>query len=937
MAMLGNFLHFSPMVLAISTSKPSLPNQSKRTKATPSSLKNCKTIDELKMFHLSLTKQGLDDDVSAITKLVARSCELGTRESLSFAKEVFEYAEENGESYGTCFMYNSLIRGYASSGLCKEAILLFIRMMNSGISPDKYTFPFGLSVCAKSRDKGNGIQIHGLIIKMDYAKDLFVQNSLVHFYAECGELDCARKVFDEMSERNVVSWTSMICGYARREFAKDAVDLFFRMVRDEDVIPNSVTMVCVISACAKLEDLETGEKVYDFIRDSGIEVNDLMISALVDMYMKCNAIDIAKRLFDEYGASNLDLCNAMASNYVRQGLTKEALGVLNLMMDSGIRPDRISMLSAISSCSQLRNILWGKSCHGYVLRNGFESWDNICNALIDMYMKCHRQDTAFRIFDRMSNKTVVTWNSIVAGYIENGEVDAAWETFNTMPEKNIVSWNTIISALVQENMYEEAIEVFHYMQSQECVNVDGVTMMSIASACGHLGALDLAKWIYYYIEKNRIQLDVRLGTTLVDMFSRCGDPESAMSIFNSLTNRDVSAWTAAIGAMAMAGNVERAIELFNEMIEQGLKPDGVVFIGALTACCHGGLVQQGKEIFNSMEKLHGVSPEDVHYGCMVDLLGRAGLLEEALQLIKDMPTEPNDVIWNSLLAACRVQGNVEMAAFAAEKIQVLAPERTGSYVLLSNVYASAGRWNDMAKVRLSMKEKGLRKPPGTSVIQIRGKTHEFTSGDESHPEMRKIEAMLDELSQRASDLGHVPDLSNVLMDVDEQEKIFMLSRHSEKLAMAFGLISSNKGTTIRIVKNLRVCSYCHSFAKFASKVYNREIILRDNNRFHFIRQGKCSCSDFCLTDDDLEDLKGCLDLGFGFSYDEIPELCNTLPALELCYSMSQKFLDDKHNCISHRKIIANWKISSPGDNPDDVKARLKYWAQAIACTVQLCS
>ncbi|CDY10297.1 BnaC05g29820D [Brassica napus] len=739
MAILGTVLHLSPMVFATSTSRPFLPNQTHRNKPTTNSLsspiislKNCKTIDELKLFHHSLAKQGLDNDVSAITKLVARSCELGTRESLTFARKLFDV------SYGSRYMYNSLIRGYASSGLCEEALLLFLRMMIDGISPDKYTFPFGLSACAKSRTIRDGAQIHGLVVRMDYAKDLFVQNSLVHFYAECGDLVCARNVFDEMPQRNVVSWTSMICGYARRGFAKEA-------------------------------------------------------------------------LFEQYGARNLDLSNAMASNYVRQGLTKEALDVLSLMMDSGVRPDRISMLSAISSCSQLKNILLGKSCHGYVMRNGFESWDNICNALIDMYMKCRKQDTAVKMFDRMLNKTVVTWNSIIAGYIEN------------------------------EGMFEEAIEVFRSMQGQEGVDADGVTMMSIASACGHLGALDLAKWIYYYIEKNGTQLDVRLSTSLVDMFSRCGDPETAMSIFNGLANRDVSAWTVAIRAMAMSGNAERAIELFDEMIEQGLKPDGVVFVGALTACSHGGLVQQGKEIFESMKKLHGVSPEDVHYGCMVDLLSRAGLLEEAMQLIKSMPLEPNDVIWNSLLAACRVHGNVEMAAYAAAKIQVLAPERTGSYVLLSNVYASAGRWNDVAKVRLSMKEKGLRKPPGTSLIEIRGKTHEFTSGDESHPEMRKIEAMLDEVSR---ELGHVPDLSSVLMDVDEQEKRFMLSRHSEKLAMAFGLISSNKGTRIRIVKNLRVCSDCHSFAKLASKAYDREIVLRDNNRFHFISQGKCSCNDF---------------------------------------------------------------------------------------------
>ncbi|CAN8270440.1 unnamed protein product [Cochlearia groenlandica] len=601
------------MLLATSSSSSRLylPNQTKsattNTNNNVSSLKNCKTVDELKIFHRSLTKQGPENDFSAITKLVSRSCELGTRESLSFAREVFDYSVETNKS---CFMYNSLIRGYASSGLCDEALSLFLRMIVARISPDKYTFPFVLSACAKSRAYRVGFQTHGLIAKTRYAKDMFVENSLVHFYAECGEIVCARKVFDEMSERNVVSWTSLICGYARRDLAKEAVDLFFDMTRDGDVVPNVVTMVCVVSACGKLGDLETGEKVYAFI------------------------------------------------------------------------------------------------------------------------------------------------------------------------------------------------------------------------------------------QKNKIPIDVKLGTALIDMFSRCGDPESAMLVFDSLTNRDVSAWTAAIRTMAMAGKAKLAIELFDEIIQQGLKPDSVAFVGALAACSHGGLVQQGKQIFDSMEKLHGVSPKDVHYGCMVDLLGRAGLLEEALRFIKAMPLEPNDVIWSSLLAACRVQGNVKMAAYAAERIQVLSPDRTGSYVLLSNAYALAQRWDEMAKVRLSMKEKGLRKSPGTSLVVIRGKTHEFTSGDESHPEMLEIEAMLDEISHRASESGHIPDLSNVLMDVDEQEKRFILSRHSEKLAMAYGLITSNKGNTIRIVKNLRVCSDCHTFAKFTSKLYNREIVLRDNNRFHFIQQGKCSCNDF---------------------------------------------------------------------------------------------
>jgi pentatricopeptide repeat protein len=401
----------------------------------------------------------------------------------------------------------------------------------------------------------------------------------------------------------------------------------------------------------------------------------------------------------------------------------------------------------------------------------------------------------------------------------------------------------MIGALVQESMFKEAIELFRVMQS-EGITADKVTMVGVASACGYLGALDLAKWIHGYIKKKDIHFDMHLGTALVDMFARCGDPQSAMQVFNKMVKRDVSAWTAAIGAMAMEGNGTGAIELFDEMLQQGIKPDGVVFVALLTALSHGGLVEQGWHIFRSMKDIYGIAPQAVHYGCMVDLLGRAGLLSEALSLINSMQMEPNDVIWGSLLAACRVHKNVDIAACAAERISELDPERTGIHVLLSNIYASAGRWDDVAKVRLHLKEKGAHKMPGSSSIEINGKIFEFTTGDESHPEMTHIEPMLKEICCRLRDIGYVPDLTNVLLDVNEKEKEYLLSRHSEKLAIAFALISTGQGMPIRVAKNLRICSDCHSFAKLVSKSYSREIIVRDNNRFHFFQQGFCSCGDY---------------------------------------------------------------------------------------------
>ncbi|XP_057982054.1 pentatricopeptide repeat-containing protein At3g22690 [Malania oleifera] len=839
---------FCPSPLVVATPESITRSNQTEAKSVPEdchgigSFRFCKKMNELKQLHGQVMKKGLIHDTSTLSNLIAACTEMASYESSDYARKALELFMEDQETIGTVYLWNSLIRCYSFAGHGEEAVLTYLQMLAKGVTPDHFTFPFLLSACSKIAAFREGSQIHGSVIKRALDEDVFIENSLIHFYFECEEIAYGRKVFDRMRDKNVVSWTSLICGYARRGLPSEAVSLFFNMVAT-GFRPNSVTMVCVISACAKLQDLNLAERACTYIGESELKTNTLMVNALVDMYMKCGATDAATRLFDDYVNRNLVLYNTILSNFVRQGLARRALDILDEMLRQGPQPDRVTILSAISASAQLGDFSFGKCCHGYVLRNGLEAWDSICNAIIDMYMKCGKQEIACRVFDHMSNKTVVSWNSLVAGFIRNGDVQSAQETFNEMPENDIVSWNTIIGALVQESLFEEAIEFFRAMLSKG-MKPDRVTMVGVASACGYLGAFELAKWTYAYIERNEIHCDMLLGTALVDMFARCGDTKSAMRIFDKMLKRDVSAWTTAIGAMAMEGNGERAIELFNEMLKQGVKPDGVVFVGLLTACSHCGLVEEGMHFFKSMKEIHGIPSQIVHYGCMVDLLGRAGLIEEALNLIKGMPMEANDVIWGTLLAACQTHKSFEIAKYAAERMKKLGHERTGIQVLLSNIYASAGKWTDVASVRLHMKKKGVRKVPGSSSIEINGMVHEFTSGDESHPDMAHIAPMLHEMNCRFKDAGYAPDLMNVLLDVDEQEKEYLLSRHSEKLAVAFGLISTAKGMPIRVVKNLRMCSDCHSFAKLASKIYDREIVVRDNNRFHFFRQGLCSCGDY---------------------------------------------------------------------------------------------
>lgn len=799
-------------------------------------------VSELRQSHGQVIKNGQTHGLSHLKELIRASTKMGSHGSLDYARKSFEFFLEDQGTAGTAHIWNSLIRGYTLAGRGGEAILIYYQMTAKGVRPDHFTFPFVLSACAKVVGFRDGVQLHGLVIKMGFDGDVFVNNSLIHFYFECGEVADGQKVFDIMHEKNVVSWTSLICGYARKDFLRKAVSLFDEMLA-EGIRPTSVTMVCVISACAKLRDLDLGEKACAYAGLLGLKNNTVLVNAAVDMYMKCGAIDTAARLFHECAEKNLVLYNTIMSNYASQGCARKVLDVLNQMLQLGLQPDKVTMLSVISASAELGDHDFGMCCHGYVIRHGLEGWDNISNALIDMYMKSNKQEKACIIFDLMSKKTVVSWNSLIAGFIRNGNLGSAWEVFHEMPCSDLVTWNIIIGSLVQESLFEEALELFRVMQSRG-INADKVTMVSVASACGYLGALDLAKWTHCYIAKNGIYCDMRLATALVDMFARCGDPQNAMLVFSKMKKRDVSAWTAAIGAMGMEGNGKRAIELYNDMLRQGVKPDGIVFVGLLTACSHCGLVEEGRRIFASITEIHGLSPQIVHYGCMVDLLGRAGLIEEAVDLIKGMPIKPNYVIWGALLAACRTHKNVEIATYAAERMRESGHVRTGGHVLLSNIYASVGKWADVAAVRLQLKNKGVHKVPGSSSIEIDGMIHEFTSGDESHFDMAHIVLMLHEMGCRFRDAGYAPDLTNVLLDVGEQEKQYLLSRHSEKLALAFGLINTSKGVQIRVVKNLRMCSDCHSFVKLASKIYDREIVVRDINRFHFFKHGLCSCGDY---------------------------------------------------------------------------------------------
>ncbi|XP_062082770.1 pentatricopeptide repeat-containing protein At5g66520-like isoform X2 [Humulus lupulus] len=451
---------------------------------------------------------------------------------------------------------------------------------------------------------------------------------------------------------------------------------------------------------------------------------------------------------------------------------------------------------------------------------------------------------ARRVFDSMPLRDVVSWTTLIAGYSQCGFVDEAFQLFELMPERNAVTWNAMIASYVQNNRFHEAFALFRRMREEE-VTLDKYLAASMLTACTGIGALHQGKWIHDYIEKSCIELDSKLVTTIIDMYCKCGCLDKAFQVFNEWPHKGISSWNCMIGGLAMHGKGEAAIELFEEMQRRMVAPDHITFVNLLSACAHSGLVEEGRHHFQCMTRVYGIEPRREHFGCMVDLLGRAGMLEEARELIDEMPISPDAGVLGALLGACKIHGNIKLAEEIGEEVIKLDPENSGRYVLLANLYARAGRSEDVAKVRKLMNDRGVKKVAGFSMIELEGAVHEFIAGGRTHPESKDIYGKVNEMLEDIRCVGYVPESDGVLLhDVEEEEMENPVYHHSEKLAIAFGLLKTKPGETIRISKNLRVCKDCHNASKLISKVFDREIIVRDRNRFHHFKNGLCSCKDY---------------------------------------------------------------------------------------------
>eukprot|EP01018_Ginkgo_biloba_P019984 Gb_41801 [translate_table: standard] len=599
----------------------------------------------------------------------------------------------------------------------------------------------------------------------------------------------------------------------------------------------------VLRECINSKALAEGKIVHANLIKTGFRSVIILQNTLVSMYAKCGTLENARQVFDKMLERSSVSWTVMLTGYVQRGHSEEALKFFSQMQHAVVKLDRFSLVSVFKACASLAAQNQGKQLHGSTVKTGFESDVFVGSALVDLYAKSGNIEDAYNVFEKIPNRDVVLWNAMIAGFAQNANVDDAHKVFEKMPERDVVSYSTLIAGYSQNGYAEEALKLFYQIRPAG-LKPDQYTIASVVRACAALAVLDQGTQLHTQIIKTGLDFDVFVGSALVDMYAKCGSMEDARKSFTIMPKRNVVSWTAMIASYALHGRGREALQLFEEMQRAGTRPNHITFIGVLSACCYLGLVKEGRHYFDSMSRDYGITPRVEHYTCMVDILGRVGLLDEAEELIHQMPFEPDAVVWRTLLGACRVHGDIELGKRAAESVLRLKPQDAASYVLLSNIYAAAGRWDDVACVRKMMKERIVKKEPGLSWIEVKNTVHSFVIGDRLHPQTVEIYAKLEGLILRMKEAGYVPDTTFALHDIEQEWKENSLGHHSEKLAIAFGLISTPPGTCIRVIKNLRMCGDCHTATKFISNIAGREIVVRDANRFHHFKDGLCCCGDY---------------------------------------------------------------------------------------------
>ncbi|GKU91198.1 hypothetical protein SLEP1_g5102 [Rubroshorea leprosula] len=656
-------------------------------------------------------------------------------------------------------------------------------------------------------------QIHTHIIVNGYTSLPFLVNALLNHYAKCGRIATSLVLFSaaHQSTKNVFTWTSLISQHTHFNKPFQALS-FFTQMRAAGIFPNHFTFSAILPACADTAVIFHGQQMHCLICKHGCDTDVFVGTALLDMYAKCGFLDLAEKVFVQMPERNLVSWNSMIVGCLSNQLYHKAVVCFReVIREDLFGANQVSISSVLSACANMGELGFGKQVHALVVKHDLETLPYVKNSLMDLYFKCGCFDDGHRLFNAQGTRDVVAWNVMVMGCVYN-------------------------------NNFEEACNCFWVMRS-EGISPDEASYSSVLHASANLAALNQGTLVHGQIIKMGFSNNACVVSSLVTMYAKCGCLDDAYHVFEQTENHNIVCWTAMIAACQQHGRGNQAIELFEEMLKDGIKPDYISLVCVISACSHTGRIEEGYAYFNSITKVHGLSSRHEHYACMVDLLARAGRLDEALKFIKSMPIKPDASVWGALLGACANYGNLELGREVAERLFELEPDNPGNYVLLSNMYARRGKLKEADEVRRLMGINTIRKEPGCSWIDVKQKTFVFTVHDRSHSRTDEIYVMLRQLEELVKKKGYVPQ-TQFAVNSAEAYREQNLWYHSEKLALAFGLLALPTGAPIRIKKNLRTCGDCHTVMKLASEIFKREIIVRDINRFHHFNNGLCSCRDF---------------------------------------------------------------------------------------------
>lgn len=723
------------------------------------------------------------------------------------------------------FGWASIISAHCEQGQAAQAIQLYMQMRRTNVKANNYVYVAVLKACTNAVDVASGQLVHADVMDDGLESNRFVGNTLVNMYCKLGKLDEAQKVFERLPVRNVVTWTALIAGYAQHGLCQHALTLFHRM-QEQDVAPNNLTYLAALRACASIRAVQEGRRIHSQVLADGLGTDVFVGSALMSMYAECGNLEGACEVFESMQSKNVVTWTTIISCHTQYGFGWEAIELYRRMLLDGVVADIVTLGCVLTACGSIGALQMGRQVHGDIARRGLDLNVVVCSTLINMYIDCASLAEARMVFDKLSTSNIVPWTAMISGYTRHG-------------------------------YGQEALELYWKME-QAGLRPDNVAFVSILQACGSIGAVQEGKRIHTQLIRLGLEGDLCIGSSLIHMYSKCGGLVEAKRVFDKVPTRSVVTWTAMIDCYGQHNKGQVAVQCFEDMLEEGVEPDATTFICLLNACSHIGLVSEGQQYLKAMKKTHGIVPSIEHYNCLVDLLSRSGRLDEAEALLSTMPFESDWVGWMTLLSACETYRNVELGRRCFDRLAQLDPSHAAGYVLMANIYADAGRMEDANGIEHMRKSAGVQKKPAKALIEVNGKVHEFIVGEQGYfrrdcgdlnakavdlEQRDLILGKLRSLSVRMKNEGHVPCTYLVRKPISDREKEDALCGHAEKLAVAFGLLSTPDGTPLLVVKSLRMCKDCHNGTKIVSKIEGRDIIVRDAHRVHHFSAGSCSCGD----------------------------------------------------------------------------------------------